>query len=109
MRQFGSFRTWALLLAVAAAVVVCAAPQFTWAQDAAAGAAPAAPPQSALDKLIHFVDYALIGLILFLSVIGMTLIFGGFLRNRESVFMPPATTETIRNMIQAKQFKELMD
>src|SRR5207302_3226669 len=36
-------------------------------------------------------------------------IMQGFIRNRESVFMPAATTETIRTMIQQKQFKELMD
>ena len=106
MRRFGSFRTYFLLIVVVAAAAAFVAPQFSFAQDAGAAAAP---PQSALDKVIHFVDYALIGLILSLSIVGMTLILQGFIRNRESVFMPPATTETIRNMIQAKQFKELME
>ena len=105
MRRFGSFRTYFLLLVAAAAVAAFVAPEFTFAQDAGAAAAP----QSALDKVIKFVDYALIGLILSLSIVGMTLILQGFIRNREAVFMPPATTETIRNMIQAKQFKELME
>ena len=109
MRRFGSFGTCFLLLVVAAAVVSLAAPEFSFAQDAGAAAAPAEVPQSALDKVIKFVDYALIGLIISLSIVGLTLILQGFIRNREAVLMPPATTETIRNMIQAKQFKELME
>ena len=114
MRRIGSFRTWFLLAVVAAAVTAFVTPDLARAQDpagatAAAPGGPAQRPQSALDKLIHGVDYALIGLILCLSIVGMTLILQGFLRNREAVFMPPATTETIRNMIQAMQFKELME
>ena len=93
-----------LLLLVALVFTVAVAPQVVWAQDASAQT-----PQTALDKVIKTVDYLLVGFILCLSVIGLTLILQGFIRNRESVFMPPATTETIRAMIQNKQFKELMD
>ena len=85
-----------------------ALPQAVLAQAADAGAA-VQPPQSPLDKVIKVVDYGLIGLIISLSIVGLTLIMQGFIRNRESVFMPSATTETIRTMIQNKQFKELMD
>jgi biopolymer transport protein ExbB len=92
------------LLLVALVFTVAALPQVAWAQDATVQA-----PQTALDKVIKTVDYLLIGFILCLSVIGLTLILQGFIRNRESVFMPPATTEAIRAMIQNKQFKELMD
>ena len=110
MRRFASFRTLLLLFVVVAGVALLAAPGVALAQDAAGGApAPAQAPQSALDTLIRYVDYGLIGLIICLSIVGMTLIIQGFIRNRESVFMPPATTETIRNMIQQKQFNELMD
>lgn len=111
--RFTSFRTKLLLIVVLTGAVLCATPHLVLAQDAAAPAAdpsaPSGPPLTALDKVIKAVDYALIGLIISLSVVGMTLIMQGFIRNRESVFMPPATTETIRNMIQAKQFKELME
>ena len=106
MRRSALFKPQLVLLVVVAGLALLAAPNFALAQDAGA-AAP--PPQSALDTLIKYVDYGLIGLILCLSIVGMTLILQGFIRNRESVFMPPATTETIRNMIAAKQFKELMD
>lgn len=113
MRRFASCRTKLLLIVVLTGAVLCATPHLVMAQDAgtpAANPAPqAGPPLTALDKVIKAVDYALIGLIISLSVVGMTLIMQGFIRNREAVFMPPATTETIRNMIQAKQFKELMD
>ena len=109
MRRSALFKPQLLLLVVVAGLALLAAPNFALAQDAGGAAAPAAPPTSALDTLIKYVDYGLIGLILCLSIVGMTLILQGFIRNRESVFMPPATTETIRNMIQQKQFKELMD
>ena len=95
------------LLLVVFVLALASAPHLAWAQDASATAVET--PQSALDKVIKTVDYLLVGVILCLSIIGMTLIFSGFIRNRESVFMPPATTETIRAMIQNKQFKELMD
>ena len=109
MRRSALFKPQLLLLVVVAGLALFAAPQLALAQDAGGAAAPAAQPTSALDTLIKYVDYGLIGLILCLSIVGMTLILQGFIRNRESVFMPPATTETIRNMIAAKQFKELMD
>ena len=119
MRPFASFGTKLLLMLVLAGAVLCATPRFVMAQDAGgagANAAPAAPapgpsgpPLTALDKVIKTIDYMLIGLIIALSIVGMTLILQGFIRNRESVFMPPQTTEAIRSMIQNKQFKELMD
>jgi biopolymer transport protein ExbB len=119
MRRFASFRTRLLLMIALTGAVLCAAPHFVMAQaqdqgaaaapGQAAGLPPAGPPQTALDKVIKIADYILIGLIISLSVVGLTLILQGFIRNRESVFMPPQTTETIRTMIQNKQFKELMD
>src|SRR5256885_12341503 len=107
MRRFFSSRTRVLLTIALAAAALCAAPTSVLAQ--AADAAAAQTPQTPLDKIIKVVDYGLIGLIISLSIIGFTLIMQGFIRNRESVFMPSATTETIRTMIQNKQFKELMD
>ena len=117
MRRFASFRTRLLLMVLLTGALLCAAPHLVMAQDAPGGTAgqqagglpPAGPPLTALDKVIKSVDYALIGLIISLSVVGFTLIMQGFIRNRESVFMPPQTTEAIRTMIQNKQFKELMD
>jgi biopolymer transport protein ExbB len=44
-----------------------------------------------------------------LSIIGVTLIIQGFIKNRASVFMPPATTDQIRQMISQRRFQELID
>jgi len=44
-----------------------------------------------------------------LSVIGLTLIIQGFIKNRASVFMPEETTNQIREMIGARKFKELIE
>jgi biopolymer transport protein ExbB len=44
-----------------------------------------------------------------LSIIGLTLIIQGVIKNRESVFMPIRTTELIRDMISQRRFQELLD
>ena len=44
-----------------------------------------------------------------LSILGMTLIIQGFIVNRHSVLMPDLTTEQIREMINQKRFKELLE
>ncbi len=43
------------------------------------------------------------------SVIGLTLIIQGFIKNRRSVLMPEATVNQIREMIAQRQFKELIE
>ena len=48
-------------------------------------------------------------LIVICSVIGVTLIIQGFIKNRESVLMPEATTNHIRELINQRQFKELIE
>jgi biopolymer transport protein ExbB len=48
-------------------------------------------------------------IILILSVVGLTLIIQGFIKNRASVFMPETSTAAIREMIMAKKFKELIE
>lgn len=44
-----------------------------------------------------------------LSVAGLALIIQGFIKNRESVFMPQASTNAIRDLIAERRFKELID
>jgi biopolymer transport protein ExbB len=48
-------------------------------------------------------------IILALSITGLTLIIQGFIKMRDSVLMPEATTALIREMISHRQFKELID
>ena len=49
------------------------------------------------------------GIIALCSVAGVTLIIQGFIQNRRSVMLPESTIGQIREMIQNRQFKELMD
>ena len=58
--------------------------------------------------VIHHADFITFT-ILTLSVIGLTLILQGFMRNRASVFMPESSTNTIRELIQQRKFKELIE
>ncbi|HYO11463.1 MAG TPA: MotA/TolQ/ExbB proton channel family protein, partial [Tepidisphaeraceae bacterium] len=44
-----------------------------------------------------------------LSVIGLSLILQGFIKNRASVFMPESSTNQMREMIQGRRFQELID
>ena len=44
-----------------------------------------------------------------LSIAGITFIIQGFISNRSAVFMPDDTTNRIREMIQARQFRELIE
>jgi len=44
-----------------------------------------------------------------LSVAGLTLIIQGAIKNRESVMMPPRTTDHIRDMILQRRFQDLLD
>jgi biopolymer transport protein ExbB len=62
-----------------------------------------------LRPLIQIFDWIIIGTILILSIFGLTLIIQGFIRNRMSVFMPESSTNTIREMIGAKKFKDLVE
>ena len=77
----------------------------------AGGAAQAQPPKKkdTLFTLIvghlDFVFFIIIGL----SIVGVTLIIQGFIKNRASVMLPESSTNAIREMIQQKKFKELID
>jgi biopolymer transport protein ExbB len=44
-----------------------------------------------------------------LSVAGVTFIIQGFIRNRASVYMPPESVGRIRELIQSRQFNELLE
>jgi biopolymer transport protein ExbB len=82
------------------------------AQDAgAAGDAPVDQPStmSVLFKLVTGHVDAVTVTIALLSIYAVTLIIQGFMKNRESVMMPAATTERIREMINNRQFRELIE
>lgn len=79
-------------------------------QDAAAGAASGDQPKgegviSIVLSNKDFVTYTIFAL----SVVGLSLIIASALRLRQTAFMPPATINRIRDMIEQRQFKELID
>jgi biopolymer transport protein ExbB len=111
-RMFGSdARFRPLLLAEVMGFVILTAVS-AYAQTPAPGDAAAAPAEAKTEGVfslvIHHADFITFT-ILTLSVIGLTLILQGFMRNRASVFMPESSTNTIRELIQQRKFKELIE
>jgi biopolymer transport protein ExbB len=124
MRQYATskFRLLVLIAMMTAAVITATA---SFAQDAppaggggGAAAAPAGGGAGAattakaagglLQLILGHVDAVTVTIVI-LSIIGLTLIIQGFIKNRASVFMPEPTTNQIREMIAARRFKELID
>jgi biopolymer transport protein ExbB len=83
------------------------------ARTAHAQPAPAAEPVTSLRIGVFSILMAnfdiISGTIYLLSIIGVTLIIQGFIKNRASVFMPPQTTNEIRQLISQRKFQELID
>lgn len=116
MRQYASskFRLFVLIGMMTAAVVTATS---SFAQDAPAPAGGAGAQERPVSEIglmtlvqliIENVDAVTITIVI-LSIIGLTLIIQGFIKNRASVFMPEATTNQIREMIAARRFRELID
>ena len=73
------------------------------------GAAPEKPiPSGLINIILSNVDGVFITIVA-LSIVGLTLIIQGFIKNRASVFMPEETTNQIRDMVSQRKFKELID
>ena len=108
------FRVLLLSIAMAAAIYGLTDSKL-YGQTPATPAAPAAgeaPKKTIPDSLAgvifsntDFVFWTIVAC----SIAGMTFIFQGFIRSRESVYMPAATINTMREMIAARQFKELIE
>ena len=98
----------ALVMGVVILTAVSAYAQTTPPAAGDAGAAPEVKAEGVFTLVIHHADFITFT-ILTLSVIGLTLILQGFIRNRASVFMPESSTNTIRELIQQRKFKELIE
>lgn len=97
------------VLAVAGVVFLISSPTF--AQDAAAatgGAEAEQEPLGVIDLIFGQIDFVTISVFV-LSLIAVTFIIQGFLKNRATVFMPEETTNQIREMIGQRKFKELIE
>jgi biopolymer transport protein ExbB len=79
----------------------------SFAQDA--GTAQPPPKTSGLFSLITEHIDPIFVTIAILSIAGLTLIIQGFIQNRSEAMMPEATTQRIREMIEARQFRELIE
>jgi biopolymer transport protein ExbB len=111
MRQFmrwykGSKFRIALFLALMAGAIFVA--NSGSAADTSGGAA-AAKPHTGLFTVIMSNKDPVFFLIMLCSVIGVTLIIQGFIKNRRSVLMPEPSINHIRELINQRQFKELIE
>src|SRR5688572_17619532 len=105
-----------MLLAALLAAVMFAPTNLLFAQaapDAGAGETAAqgqgrAEGAGIVQMIVKNFDFIFIT-IAALSVWGLTLIIQGFLKNRQSVFLPENTINLIREMIAQKRFKDLID
>jgi biopolymer transport protein ExbB len=101
MRGYAISKFRILLLTLLLGVVVAMAAS-SFGQDATS----AAPKTSLLSIIV--IDPVSITVAI-LSVTGLTLIIQGFIQNRAEAMMPEATTQRIREMIEARQFRELIE
>lgn len=96
-----------LVAATASAAVVVLSATAAYAEEAGAAGAPL-KKENLFSVIFGNIDpiFVIIGL---LSVIGLTLIIQGFIKNRASVYMPEASVGHIRDLIAQKKFKELIE
>lgn len=110
-RRYSSSRFRIVLFALLLGATVFVTTGF--AQDAAPAAGPdGAPvkqePQGLVSLILSHPDFVFFT-IMILSIIGLTLIIQGFIKNRASVFMPDSSTDHIRELIGQKKFKDLIE
>ena len=111
MRKRNSWSRIILLAAMLIAVGYLAGTGLAQGTDAAGAGDAAAEPvkgDGVLTIILSHIDFVFV-IIAALSVTALTLIISSALRVRKSAFMPEETTNTIRSMIEQRQFKELID
>jgi len=109
MRRYGSARLSRIVLFMLLMLgSVLAASAYAQSADAAAGGEGSTKGPGLASLILGNVDFVFI-IIMILSMTGLTLIIQGFIKNRASVFMPEVSTEQIREMINQRKFKELLD
>jgi len=114
MRRYSSSKLRVgLLIVLLGAAVFLVSTSTGFAQDAAAGGdaaagATEAKPKGLMSLILSHPDPVFF-IILGLSIIGITLIIQGFIKNRTAVMIPESTNDHIRELIQQKKFKELIE
>lgn len=79
-----------------------------FAQAAAPAEGEKKAPEGLISIVLGHIDFIFV-IIMILSVIGLTLIIQGFIKNRAGVYMPEASVQHIRDLIAQKKFKELIE
>jgi biopolymer transport protein ExbB len=108
MQRYLKFRVILFALLMGAIVFAGSSVMGADAAAPAAGAAAGAPVKKSSFFSVFEIDFVFI-IILILSIFGLTLIIQGFIKARASVMMPESSTNTIREMIANRQFKELIE
>jgi len=98
------FRILLLILMLGTVIVTVTA---SFGQDTT-GAAATPKPAGLFQLIMGHIDFVFLT-IAALSIAGLTLIIQGFIQNRREAFMPEATTLRIRDMIEQRQFRELIE
>ena len=112
MRQFllryasSKFRVAVLLALMVLAVCIAGG---SHAQTPPAGGADAPHVHTGLFQVIMENKDPVFFMIMIASVVGVTLIIQGGIRNRSSVLMPEASINHLRELINQRQFKELIE
>src|SRR5450432_732689 len=97
-----------LLLLIALFLMVGILVGKTYAQQPGPQPPPTGTKIGLFSIILQNVDFIFVTILL-LSIAGLTLIIQGFIKNRQSVFMPEQTTVQIRQLIQQRKFQELID
>ncbi|HYE20247.1 MAG TPA: MotA/TolQ/ExbB proton channel family protein [Tepidisphaeraceae bacterium] len=100
------FRVALMLGMIAAVVFVATSDGF--AQPAGGGTAAPPQKQNIFQLIIGHIDFVSVTIAL-LSVVALTLIIQGFIKVRQSVLMPEASVNHIRELIGRREFKELIE
>jgi biopolymer transport protein ExbB len=104
-----TFRIALFAAALIVALSMVGGQVFAQAAEGAAAAGEAPVKGKGVTAIIlENVDFVFV-LIGILSVVALTFIIQGFIRVRSEVMMPQATTDTIREMINNRQYQELID
>lgn len=110
MRRYASSKSRIVLLALLLGAVVFVTTGYAQTNAApAANAQPDAQQQNVIQLIMSHWDDPIFWTIGILSVIAVTLILQGFIKNRAGVMLPEASHDQIRDLIAQKKFKELID
>lgn len=96
------------LLLTVSLLVVAAIATSAFGQAPADEAADAPKPKGIFALIIEHIDFVFITIGV-LSVVALTLIIQGFITTRRSVYMPDEAVNTMRELIQQKKFRELLE